>query len=137
MLKLILSILLALCLLTSACAPASKPEATEPTPINYDVECQAETYDGLKINYKYYHHVVDATAYNMGMRNFVFIEIEADSRYNSNDLNEESKYYARREIVLATSKGGLNVFMDNYQLGLEINNIPTPLMTNNCNIKKY
>lgn len=119
-----------------ACGSKSSDKPSE-VPRIYDVECQAETYDGLKISYKYYHHVVDATAYNMGMRNFVFIEVEADGRYNSNDLDEDSKYFPRREIVLATSKGGLNVFMDNYQLGLEINNLPVSLMTNSCDVKKF
>lgn len=119
-----------------ACGSKSSDKPIE-VPRVYDVECQAETYDGLKISYKYFHHVVDATAYNIGMRNFVFIEVEADGRYNSNDLDEDSKYFPRREIVLATSRGGLNIFMDNYQLGLEINNVATSLMTNGCDVKKF
>lgn len=123
-------------LILVACGSKSSDKPTE-VPRIYDVECQAETYDGLKISYRYYHHVVDATAYNMGMRNFVFIEVEADGRYNSHDQNEEYEFFSKRGIVLATSKGGLYVYMDNYLLALEINNIPTALKTNWCEIKKF
>lgn len=92
----------------TACAPASKP-ADSPAPQQFDFKCTATTSEGVKIEYRYYKHIVDATAVGMGMRNFVWVEVQIDDRFESRDINEESEHYNEKVIYINTIRGPYEV----------------------------
>lgn len=94
-------------LAVSSCAPTStsKPNNTEIEPV-YDFKCSAIGPGGENIKYGYYKFQMDATAYNMGIRNFIRVQVKVDDRFNSFDINEGSTYYNEKAIVISSSRGG-------------------------------
>lgn len=119
--KLILSILVFLGL--AACAPSKPMDSSKPTPQQYDFKCIAKDDKGVVYRYGYYKHVVDATKYNMGMRNFVLVELQIDDRFNSIDINEDGntlelqKMYLEKVIYLNTVRGAYMVKTNYYENG--------------------
>lgn len=95
----------------SACSPGTTSKIDNPIPTEYDFKCEATESEGVVFKYGYYKHVVDATAYNMGMRNFIMVEFQIGDRFNSIDINEDANsqelrsMYNEKMIYLNTAQG--------------------------------
>ena len=106
-----LMLILAWILGLSACSPGTTSKIDNPIPTEYDFKCEGTDAEGTVFKYGYYKHVVDATAYNMGMRNFVMVEFQVGDRFNSIDLNEDAttdelkQQYNEKLIYVNTLKG--------------------------------